>query len=132
MQSDPISDFLTRIRNASAVKKQDVSIPHSILKERLADLLVKEGYLSSYKTSGKKQLKELTIEIKYTEDGSPAIAGMERVSKPGKRVYMPSNRIPRSMGGLGTIIISTSRGLLSDADARRKRLGGEVICEIWS
>jgi small subunit ribosomal protein S8 len=132
MQSDPISDFLTRIRNASSVTKQDVSIPHSILKERLADLLLKEGYLSSYKVSGKKQKKELVIELKYTEDGSSALAGMERVSKPGKRVYMPANGIPRSMGGLGTIIVSTSRGLLSDSDARRKKLGGEIICEVWS
>ncbi len=132
MHSDPISDFLTRIRNASSITKEDVSIPHSILKERLADLLVEEGYLLSYKVNEENQKKELVIELKYTEHGSPVLAGMKRISKPGKRVYMQSNGIPRSMGGLGTVVVSTSRGLLSDVDARRRKLGGEIICEVWS
>ena len=132
MHSDPISDFLTRIRNASSITKEDVSIPHSILKERLADLLVEEGYLLSYKVNEENQKKELVIELKYTEHGSPVLAGMKRISKPGKRVYMQSNGIPRSMGGLGTLVVSTSRGLLSDVDARRRKLGGEIICEVWS
>ena len=132
MHSDPISDFLTRIRNASSITKEDVSIPHSILKERLADLLVEEGYLLSYKVNEENQKKELVIELKYTEHGSPVLAGMKRISKPGKRVYMQSNGIPRKMGGLGTVVVSTSRGLLSDVDARRRKLGGEIICEVWS
>ena len=132
MHSDPISDFLTRIRNASSITKEDVSIPHSILKERLADLLVEEGYLLSYKVNEENQKKELVIELKYTEHGSPVLAGMKRISKPGKRVYLQSNGIPRSMGGLGTVVVSTSRGLLSDVDARRRKLGGEIICEVWS
>ena len=132
MHSDPISDFLTRIRNASSITKEDVSIPHSKLKERLADLLVEEGYLLSYKVNEENQKKELVIELKYTEHGSPVLAGMKRISKPGKRVYMQSNGIPRSMGGLGTLVVSTSRGLLSDVDARRRKLGGEIICEVWS
>ena len=132
MHSDPISDFLTRIRNAASVAKDYVSIPHSRLKERLANLLVDEGYLLSYKVKEDNQKKELVIELKYTEEGSPVLAGMERISKPGKRVYMESNGIPRSMGGLGTVVVSTSRGLLSDSDARRRKLGGEIICEVWS
>ena len=132
MHSDPIADFLTRIRNASSITKEYVSIPHSKLKERLADLLVEEGYLLSYKVNQENQKKELVIELKYTEEGSPVLAGMQRISKPGKRVYMQSNGIPRSLGGLGTLVVSTSRGLLSDADARRRKLGGEIICEVWS
>ncbi|RZP24765.1 MAG: 30S ribosomal protein S8 [Candidatus Actinomarinales bacterium] len=132
MHSDPISDFLTRIRNAASVAKDYVSIPHSRLKERLANLLVDEGYLLSYKVKEDNQKKELVIELKYTEEGSPVLAGMQRISKPGKRVYMESNGIPRSMGGLGTVVVSTSRGLLSDSDARRRKLGGEIICEVWS
>ncbi len=132
MHSDPISDFLTRIRNASSITKEYVSIPHSKLKERLAGLLVEEGYLLSYKVNQETQKKELVIELKYTEEGSPVLAGIQRISKPGKRVYMQSNEVPRSMGGLGTVVVSTSRGLLSDADARRRKLGGEIICEVWS
>lgn len=132
MHSDPISDFLTRIRNASSVTKEYVLIPHSKLKERLADLLVQEGYILSYKVNAENQKKELVIELKYTEEGFPVLAGMQRISKPGKRVYMQSNRIPRSMGGLGTVVVSTSRGLLSDADARKRKLGGEILCEVWS
>ena len=132
MHSDPISDFLTRIRNASSITKEYVSIPHSKLKERLADLLVEEGYLLSYKVNQETQKKELVIELKYTEEGSPVLAGIQRISKPGKRVYMQSNEVPRSMGGLGTVVVSTSRGLLSDADSRRRKLGGEIICEVWS
>ena len=109
MHSDPISDFLTRIRNAASVAKNYVSIPHSRLKERLANLLVDEGYLLSYKVKEDNQKKELVIELKYTEEGSTVLAGMERISKPGKRVYMESNGIPRSMGCLGTVVVSTSR-----------------------
>lgn len=132
MHSDPISDFLTRIRNASSVDKDFVSIPHSKLKEKLTDLLVREGYLVGYKIDGENQNKYITIELKYTDDGSPALAGMKRVSKPGNRVYMESSLIPRSMGGLGTIVVSTSRGLLSDSEARKRKLGGELVCEVWS
>ncbi len=132
MHSDPVSDFLTQIRNACAVDKEYVSIQHSKLKEKLTDLLVNEGYLSGYKIAGKNQTKSINIELKYTDEGSPVIAGMKRVSKPGKRVYMESALIPRSMGGLGTVVVSTSRGLLSDSEARKRKLGGELICEIWS
>tara|TARA_B100001250_G_scaffold412881_1_gene445307 strand:- start:930 stop:1328 length:399 start_codon:yes stop_codon:yes gene_type:complete len=132
MHSDPISDFLTQIRNASAVDKEYVSIPHSNLKEKLTDLLVNEGYLAGYKIEGKNQTKSINIELKYTDEGSSVIAGMKRVSKPGNRVYMESTLIPRSMGGLGTVVVSTSRGLLSDSEARKRKLGGELICEVWS
>ena len=132
MLSDPISDFLTRIRNASLVSKESVVIPHSKLKEKLTELLVNEGYLTAYKLVGDGVSKSIKIELKYTETGDSAIAGTQRISRPGKRVYLKNGSIHRSLGGLGTLVVSTSRGLLSDSEARKRKLGGESICEVWS
>jgi len=132
MNSDPISDFLTRIRNASMVNKPTVSVPHSKFKYELSKLLKTEGYISDVKVNSESSKKELQIDLKYSENGSPVLAGLNRLSTPGRRLYVGSDELPRNNGGLGTVIVSTSRGLLSDSEARKRKLGGELICEVWS
>ena len=132
MVSDPISDLLTRIRNAVMVSKSNIEIPHSNLKFELASLLKNEGYVSDVKISGDGTKKLIDIELKYSDEGTSVISGMNRLSKPGNRVYLSFDKLPRNNGGLGTVVVSTSRGLLSDSEARKRKLGGELICEVWS
>ena len=132
MVTDPISDLLTRLRNASMVSKPSVSIPHSNFKLELAKLLKNEGYVSDVKVSGEGVKKLIDIDMKYSDEGMSVISGMSRLSKPGQRVYSSFDKLPRNNGGLGTVIVSTSRGLLSDSEARKRKLGGELICEVWS
>ena len=132
MVTDPISDLLTRLRNASMVSKPSVSIPHSNFKLELAKLLKNEGYVSYVKVSGEGVKKLIDIDMKYSDEGMSVISGMNRLSKPGQRVYSSFDKLPRNNGGLGTVIVSTSRGLLSDSEARKRKLGGELICEVWS
>ncbi len=132
MVSDPISDLLTRIRNAIMVSKSNIEIPHSNFKFELASLLKNEGYVSEVKISGDGTKKLIDIELKYSDEGTPVISGMNRLSKPGNRVYSSFDKLPRNNGGLGTVVVSTSRGLLSDSEARKRKLGGELICEVWS
>ncbi len=132
MVSDPISDLLTRIRNAVMVSKSNIEIPHSNFKFELASLLKNEGYVSDVKISGEGTKKLIDIELKYSDEGTPVISGMNRLSKPGNRVYSSFDKLPRNNGGLGTVVVSTSRGLLSDSEARKRKLGGELICEVWS
>lgn len=132
MVTDPISDLLTRIRNASMVSKPNVSIPHSNFKFELAKLLKSEGYVSDVKISGDGVKKSIDIDMKYSDEGTSVISGMNRLSKPGQRVYSSFDKLPRNNGGLGTVVVSTSRGLLSDSEARKRKLGGELICEVWS
>lgn len=132
MVTDPISDLLTRIRNASMVSKPNVSIPHSNFKFELAKLLKNEGYVSDVKISGDGVKKSIDIDMKYSDEGNSVISGMNRLSKPGQRVYSSFDKLPRNNGGLGTVVVSTSRGLLSDSEARKRKLGGELICEVWS
>ena len=132
MVSDPISDLLTRIRNAVMVSKSNIEIPHSKFKFQLTSLLKDEGYVSDVKITGEGTKKIINIELKYSEDGSSVISGMNRLSKPGNRVYSSFDKLPRNNGGLGTVVVSTSRGLLSDSEARKRKLGGELICEVWS
>tara|TARA_B100000287_G_scaffold79357_1_gene71596 strand:+ start:5514 stop:5912 length:399 start_codon:yes stop_codon:yes gene_type:complete len=132
MVSDPISDLLTRIRNAVMVSKSNIEIPHSNFKFELASLLKNEGYVSDVKISGDGTKKLIDIELKYSDEGTPVISGMNRLSKPGNRVYSSFDKLPRNNGGLGTVVVSTSRGLLSDSEARKRKLGGELICEVWS
>jgi len=132
MNSDPVSDFLTRIRNATLVNKPSVVIPHSNFKFELSKLLKNEGYISDVKVNENGSKKEIQIDLKYTESGKPVLAGLNRLSKPGKRVYVGSDKLPRKNGGLGTVVVSTSRGLLPDSEARKRKLGGELICEVWS
>ena len=132
MVSDPISDLLTRIRNAVMVSKSNIEIPHSKFKFQLTSLLKDEGYVSDVKITGEGTKKIINIELKYSEDGASVISGMNRLSKPGSRVYSSFDKLPRNNGGLGTVVVSTSRGLLSDSEARKRKLGGELICEVWS
>lgn len=131
---DPIADMLTRIRNALAVKKAEVVLPYSKLKYNLAVLLHSQGWIDQAEVNeGKedKSPKTLQLKLKYDESGSPIISGLTRVSKPGLRIYARSSEIPRAKSGFGATIISTSKGLMTDRQARKEKVGGEVICQIW-
>jgi len=128
--TDPISDFLTRIRNASRAQKVRVEIPSSNIKVGLAEILKKSGYIYDFKVEEDKKQNVITVLLKYA-DGSPAIHGLKRISKPGLRIYAESNKLPRVLNGLGTAVISTSQGLLTDKEARKQSTGGEVLCYIW-
>ena len=131
--SDPIADMLTRVRNANIAKHDDVAMPSSKLKEALAELLKAEGYIADYKTEERQDRpgKILSIDMKYSPDRRRTISGIKRVSKPGLRVYKKSNEIPRVLGGLGVAVLSTSQGLMTDREARRRHVGGEVLCYVW-
>ncbi|MBU6447906.1 30S ribosomal protein S8 [Patescibacteria group bacterium] len=130
MFTDPISDMLTRIRNAAAAQKAEVSMPYSKLKHSLASILEREGYVSSVSVR-ENGLKQLTVQLKYDGSGETVVNGLKRVSKPGQRIYVPMDKIPRANGGLGITILSTSKGLMTDKEARKQKYGGEVICQIW-
>ncbi len=127
---DPISDMLTSIRNALTVKHLTVSIPFSNLKYEIAKILEKEGFIEKAEKKGKRSKRFIEIVLKYT-DGLPAISGLKRTSKPGQRIYSGRKRIRRVKGGYGIAIISTSKGLMTDKEAKRQKIGGEVICEVW-
>jgi small subunit ribosomal protein S8 len=127
---DPISDMLNRIRNAQAVFQPTVSVPLSKIKLEICQILAKEGFIEAFEKKGRKNKKFIQITLKY--DGKiPAISGLKRISKPGQRIYLPHKKIKRVKGGYGIAIISTSKGLMTDKEARKQKLGGEVICEIW-
>lgn len=128
--TDPISDFLLRIRNASKAKKLRVEIPASKMKVGLAEILKKESFIHDYSIVEDNKQNVIKIQLKY-RDGSSAITGMKRISKPGLRVYKDASQLPRVLNGLGTAVISTSKGLMTDKDARSQSAGGEVICYIW-
>ena len=129
--TDPISDMLTRIRNASQALQPTVLVPHSRLKESLAGILKAEGFVRDVSTgSDDKGHKTLVVTLKYV-DGSSVITGLKRVSTPGRRVYHSYQDIPRVLNGLGVAILSTSKGLKKDQDARREKLGGELLCTVW-
>jgi small subunit ribosomal protein S8 len=127
--TDPIADMLTRIRNASSAVLPTVRIPHSKMKESLARLLLKEGYVSEVTVEGDKK-KQINLALKYTGRRG-VIEGLRRISRPGLRNYVGSAEIPRVRGGLGVAVISTPEGIMSGYEARRKNLGGEVVCHIW-
>jgi len=126
---DPISDMLTRIRNAVLARKAEVIIPFSRLKLEIAKIIESEKFVAGLQVLEKE--RQLKIFLKYDEDGSPVIRNLKRISKPGKRVYAPKDNLPRVLGGLGIAIISTSRGLMTAREAVRAGLGGEVLCEIY-
>ena len=128
---DPISDMLTRIRNALAVKKTEVVMPYSKLKFNLAQLLQNSGWIESVSAGEEGKFKVLRIGLRYGSDGMPAISGITRLSKPGQRIYSKVTRIPRVMLGTGATIVSTSKGLMTSDQARKAKLGGELICQIW-
>lgn len=133
MMTDPVADMLTRIRNANIAMHDEVTMPASKLKVALADILKSEGYIAEFSTvdAGDRPGENLTITMKYSDKRDRVISGLKRVSKPGLRVYSKSNEIPRVRGGLGVAVVSTSKGLLSDREARRRRMGGEVLCYVW-
>jgi len=128
--TDPISDFLTRIRNASKAKKVKVEIPASKMKIGLTEILKKNGYIYDFKVEEDNKQNKITILLKYN-NGTPAINGLKKISKPGLRTYKKSTELPRVLNGLGTAVISTSKGLLTDKEARQQSAGGEIVCYIW-
>ncbi|MBL8030109.1 MAG: 30S ribosomal protein S8 [Candidatus Doudnabacteria bacterium] len=130
MFTDPISDMLTRIRNALSAKKDSLVLPFSKYKLNLAKLLVQEGFISGVSELEGEQ-KMLNITLKYSDKGESVISGIKRVSKPGQRIYLPVENLPRTNSGLGLTVISTSKGLMSDRKARKEKVGGEIVCQIW-
>ncbi len=128
---DTISDMLTRIRNAQAAKKADVSLPYSKFKHSLGKVLVKEGWVRTIDVKDEGVDKALVVTLKYDDTGSPVITGIKRISKPGQRIYVDKTKVPRVMGGIGTTIVSTSKGLMTDKIARKEKVGGEIVCQIW-
>lgn len=130
IMTDPIADMLTRIRNGLAAKHETVTMPSSKEKAAIAKILLDEGYINGYKIEGDVK-KTLTIDLKYGKNGEKVISGLRRISKPGLRVYAKVENLPRVLNGLGTALISTSGGVMTDRDARKKNMGGEVIAYIW-
>ena len=131
MHTDPIADMLTRLRNANTALHPEASMPSSQLKEESAKILASEGYVDSYKVEEARVGKKLTVALRYADDRSRVIQGLRRVSTPGHRVYKGANEIERVRGGIGVSIVSTSDGLLTDREARRRNVGGEILCEVW-
>jgi small subunit ribosomal protein S8 len=131
VMTDPIADFLTRIRNASMAHFERVDVPSSKMKLGIAKLLKEEGYIKNYKLIKDKRQGILRVYLKYDETNAPIIGGLERVSKPSCRVYVRHDRIPPVLSGFGTAILSTSKGVLTDREARKQKLGGEIVCKVW-
>lgn len=131
MMTDPIADMLTRIRNAVRVEKPHVDMPLSKVKRGLAEVLKREGYIWDWEEVSAKPSDHLRVHLKYGPNGERVIRHVRRVSKPGRRVYSRAGKLRPVLGGLGITIISTSRGVISDREARQRKLGGEVLCEVW-
>jgi small subunit ribosomal protein S8 len=132
--TDPVSDFLTRLRNAAAAQHHDVDMPFSQMKRELARILAEQGYIDAFEQvppSAGNPGGQLRVTLKYTAERAPVITGLERVSRPGRRTYVDRAHIPRVQGGMGTAIISTSRGVMTGHDARRAGIGGEVVAKVW-
>ena len=129
--TDPIADMLARLRNANSAYHEDVAMPHSKMKANIAEILKSEGYIASYDVADAEVGKTLTLQLKFGPSRERSIAGLRRVSKPGLRVYAKSSSLPRVLGGLGIAILSTSNGLLTDRQASKKGVGGEVLAYVW-
>jgi small subunit ribosomal protein S8 len=132
--TDPIADFLTRLRNAAKAQHQDVAIPSSGLKRELARILKEQGYIDGWEvrpSSLDRPGEEILVTLKYTQDRKPVISGMQRVSRPGRRTYVDHAHIPRIQGGMGTTIISTSKGVMTGHEARQQGVGGELVAKVW-
>ena len=129
--TDPIADLLTRIRNASQARHATVDVPASNMKKAIAQILVEEGYVKSYTVAEDNKQGVITITLKYTETGAPVITGLRRVSKPGLRIYTSCEDMPKVMKGIGTAIVSTPKGVMTDKKARKENVGGEVLAFIW-
>ena len=131
MQTDPIADFLTRIRNGLRADHDEVEMPSSAFKAEIARILTEQGYIESYETDSGRVGRVLRVKLKYTEDRKPVITGIERLSKPGRRRYVTATEVPRVFGGMGTAIMSTSKGVMTGHDARREGVGGELVARVW-
>ena len=129
--TDPIADMLTRIRNANSAGKAEVSMPSTKVLVEIARVIDEEGYIAGYAVEDTKPQKTLTIQLKYGPKRAKVIKGIKRVSKPGLRIYSSAEKLPRVLGGLGTAVISTSKGMMCDRDARKLGIGGEVIAYVW-
>jgi small subunit ribosomal protein S8 len=129
--TDPIADFLTRIRNALLAKHETTEIPASKLKWRLAEILKAEGYIADAQLVGEGRHKAIRIDLKYDPGEVSVIQSLQRISKPGRRMYVTADQLPRVLNGLGIAVISTSRGVMSDRECRRLHVGGEVMCQVW-
>jgi small subunit ribosomal protein S8 len=128
--TDPVADMLTRIRNANALKKETVSVPHSNLKASIAEILKEEGFINGYEVEGDVK-KNIVLSLKYTENGQRVISGLKKISKPGLRITVAADKLPKVLNGLGIAVVSTSQGVMTDAKARKLGIGGEVIAYIW-
>jgi small subunit ribosomal protein S8 len=131
MLTDPISDMLTRMRNAVLIKSEKVDIPASKMKVEIAKILKEEGFIKSYKIIKDKKQGILRVTLKYTSENEPVVSGLKRISKPGRRVYVGKSEVPRVMGEVGIAIITTPKGILSDKECRSEGIGGEVLCYVW-
>src|SRR5712691_11885112 len=131
MRSDPVADFLTRIRNASRAEHEKVDVPSSKLKLRMAEILKTEGFIKNYRVLEDRKQGMLRVYLKYGAANERMISGLVRVSTPGRRIYVTHERIPSILGGMGVALLSTSRGVLTDRDARKQRMGGEVLAYVW-
>lgn len=131
MMTDPIADMLSRIRNANNARHKSVDVPCSNIKKEIAKILLDEGYIKGYDVVEDDKQGMLKIDLKYSEDGERVISGLKRISKPGLRVYVKCDDVPKVLGGLGIAIISTSKGIITDKMARQDKVGGEVICYVW-
>lgn len=131
MLTDPIADMLARLRNAMIARKRVLSVPASKLKMEILRILKEEGYIEDYRYIEEKPQARIEITLKYDEYKRPVIAGLRRISKPGRRIYLGYQKLPKVMDGLGIAIVSTSQGIMTDHEARKRKIGGEVICEIW-
>jgi small subunit ribosomal protein S8 len=130
-QTDPIADFLTRIRNGLVADHDDVEMPASTFKAELARILREQGYIEDFAVEPTRVGRNLRVRLKYTEDRRPVISGLERVSRPGRRRYVGADDVPKVLGGMGTAIVSTSRGVMTGHEARRARVGGELVARVW-
>ena len=128
--TDPIADLLTRIRNAASIDRESVSIPHSKVKESVCGVLKKQGFIKDYRIT-EEPSKTIHVFLKYGPDGEKIINEIKRISKPGCRIYKPASEMPKVLNGLGIAIVSTSKGIMSDAECREKKVGGEVLCSVW-
>jgi small subunit ribosomal protein S8 len=131
MMTDPIADMLSRLRNGYTARHDRVDMPHSILKEHIAHVLKAEGYVDDVRSADNEGRKVLTVVLRYGRGKEAAIDGISRVSSPGRRLYVRHDRIPRVRSGMGISILSTSRGVMTDRDARKQRVGGELLCSVW-
>ncbi|MDX9714880.1 MAG: 30S ribosomal protein S8 [Dissulfurispiraceae bacterium] len=131
MLTDPIADMLTRMRNALLIRNEKLDIPASKIKVEIAKILKEEGFIKSYKIIKDKKQGSLRLTLKYTSEGEPVMTGLQKISKPGRRVYVGKDEIPRVIGGVGIAVLTTSKGILTDKKCRNEGLGGEVLCYIW-